>query len=502
MTREELQAAARQQSWREGWAHLWVLDSGQQTWREAFLATPELASTVWNIGRQRGKTYDAVFIALESGLSIRDGVLRYCAKTKDSAIAIVSPAWNYLVSTMPPELRPVQGRTDYEWVFPSTGCTFVLFGTDAQSFGKGRGPRTHLQFYDEAGFYQELVSVESALMPALQTTGGRALYLSTPAESVGHPYTLRINAARASGRYQHDTFWGNPRVNHEAVIREESSRLGMTREEFLASTYFRREYLAEVVTEEARAAFPAWNEKLAAQVVGDWQRPSHFDAYQAHDAGIDGDPHASLFAYFDPASATVTVENELELRSAAHSLRMWADEVKRLERELYGINSWNGTVAGAPDFVRGLEKVPEWMATLMKAAPPKQPYLRVGDNAQGICRDMTVDHGLGMLPTAKHEKAMEVSNTNHLLATGRIRIHRRCVRLIEQCYTTVWNKTRSAWERTDRNHGDLVDDLVYLTRNIAWHRDCRPKHLDSAQAEVARITGQQPKTWAEAFRRR
>jgi hypothetical protein len=241
VTRLELTCYVREQSWREGWAHEWALDAGQRDWRVAFWGASPLSSTVWNVGRQRGKTFAAVFLALETGLSVVGGVIRYCAKTKDSAVAIVSPAWDYLVATMPAELRPVKGRNDYEWVFPSTGATFVLFGTDAQSFAKGRGPKTTLQLFDEAGFYQDLVQVESALLPSLQTTGGRALYLSTPAESVGHPYTSRIYAALAAGRYVHDTFWSNPRVDHEAVIEAERTRLGMSREQFLLCTYFRRE---------------------------------------------------------------------------------------------------------------------------------------------------------------------------------------------------------------------------------------------------------------------
>lgn len=111
----------------------------------------------------------------------------------------------------------------------------------------------------------------------------------------------------------------------------------------------------------------------------------------------------------------------------------------------------------------------------------------MGDNAQGICHDMTVDHGLAMFPTAKHEKAMEVGNANQRLFERRVRISRKCVRLIEQLFSTVWNKSRSEWERTDRDHGDLIDCLVYLLRNVRWHRDCRPKHIDSAQRAVMEI---------------
>lgn len=475
VTRAELRRLVREQSWREGWAHEWALDEGQRAWRAQFRETPPLSSTVWNIGRQRGKTFDAVFLALEMGVMVPGAIIRYCAKTKDSAVGIVKPAWDELVASMPAEMRPVQGRSETEWIFPGTGASFVLFGTDAQSFAKGRGPKTHLQLFDECGFYQDLPAVEAALLPSLQTTGGRALYLSTPAESVGHPYTERIKAAMANGRYVHDTFWSNPRVNHEAVIEAERTRLGMTREQFLACTYFRREYLAEIVTDESRAAMPAWTLELAGVVVGEWERPRFWDGYQAHDPGITGDPHASLFAWHDPATNTLTIEDELELRSAATTIRAWADRIRERETALYGATSWDGTALAARDWASEFGGLPEYLQRSISDKAPRQPYLRVGDNAQGVCRDMSGDYGLALFPTPKHDKAMEADRCNQFLATRRIRIHKRCVRLVEQLYTTVWNRNRSEWERTGKDHGDLVDCLIYLVRNVRWHRDCRPK---------------------------
>jgi len=506
VTRDDAEREAVAELWRRGRALDWLLDEGQRKWRADFLATPPLSSTVWNVGRQRGKTFDAVALSLEMGTTRPNAIIRYCAKTKDSAVGIVSPAWNALVATMPLDMRPVQGRSDYEWLFPATGATFVLFGTDAQSFTKGRGPRTDLQLLDECGFYQDLVSVESALLPSLQTTGGRALYLSTPAESVGHPYTQRIYAALAAGRYQHDTFWSNPRVDHEAVIEAERTRLGLTREQFLACTYFRREYLAEIVTDESRAAFPAWSRELAEVVVGDWVRPDFCDAYQSHDPGMTGDPHASLFGYLNPADGRLYIEDELELRSAPHSVGGWAGDVKKRETLLYGATAWNGTLLGSADWMRtlgGFENVPEFLRKSISDSAPRQPYMRVGDNP-GVCRDLTIDHGLAVWPTAKHEKALEVSNTNQLLAEGKIRIHRRCVRLIEQLYSGIWNKTRSAWERTDKDHNDLAGDcLPYMARNVSWHRDSRPKHIDSATKYVQQVQNRAAgaKSWDDAFKR-
>jgi hypothetical protein len=471
---------ARRELWRRGLAHEVLLDTagttgGQQAWRQRLYATKPLASSVWNIGRQRGKTFCAVFLAIETCVTLPNAVVRYCAKTKDSAAAIVTPAWESIIATLPFDWRPTKGRTEYEWKFPTTGATFVLFGTDAQSFSKGRGPRTDLQLLDEVGFYQDLEPVESALLPSLQTTGGRVLYLSTPPESLGHPYVQRIRVAQAGGNYTHDTFWSNPRVNHENVISAECQRLGYTREQLLASTYFRREYLAELVAEESRAAFPAWGQTAHSELVGDWQRPQYWDGYQALDPGKVGDPHAWLAGWYDPTSGTLTIEDELELRSASHTVAALAEAVKAKETALYGAKRWDGTLLGAGDYAKEFGRLPEYLQRSTSLVAPRQPYLRVGDNNDGLALStLAIEHGIAVVPSRKDDKHLAVDAVNQLIIQKRLRIHKRCVRLIEQLYSTTWNRTRSEWERTDKDHADLVDCIVFIVRNVRWNRDCRP----------------------------
>jgi len=73
------------------------------------------------------------------------------------------------------------------------------------------------------------------------------LYLSSPPESLAHPSTNRIQTAIASGRCVTDSFWSNPRVRHEEILNSECARLGLSREQLLKSTAFRREYLAELM---------------------------------------------------------------------------------------------------------------------------------------------------------------------------------------------------------------------------------------------------------------
>jgi hypothetical protein len=500
VTRAELVRAARAQLWRDGEASAYLLDPGQAEWVQAFRAGDGAA--VWMIGRQRGKSYAALTLACEECARRPDVIVRYAALTGKSARAIVLPTLVEVLRDCPPDVRPEVREIDGVVRWPN-GSTLTWAGTDNEQFDRLRGPRAHLVLLDESAFYSDLERVESALLPQLTTTRGKALYLSTPPESVAHPFVARYRAAQAAGRARHATIEDNPRLGPEGVARIariEAARLGLTDEQLRTSTGWRREYLAELVTEESRAAMPAWNERLHAAAVGEWERPAFWDGYQAHDPGITGDPHASLFAWHDPARNELVIEDELELRSAATTIRAWADSIKATEARLYGAHSWDGTIIGASDWAREFGGLPEYCQTAISEKAPRQPYLRVADNAQGLCRDLSSDYGLACFPTPKHAKAIEVDRCNTLLAHGRIRIHRRCTRLIEQLYSTVWNRSRSEWERTDKDHGDLVDCLTYLTRNVRWHRDCRPPPTGDVFRAPEHLVPQQDKRGLSALR--
>lgn len=452
-------------------------DEGQQRWVRRFWDGEGHA--VWLIGRQRGKTYDALTMVDEFARSTPNAIIRYCAKTKDSALSIVVPNLDVLYADCPPELQPKR-EGDFIWRWDN-GSSMVLFGTDAESFSKGRGPRTHLQLLDECGFYQDLVRVENALFPAFQTTGGKALYLSTPPESSAHPYNERIAAARSAGRLEHDTFWNNVRVNHEQVIRDEAARLGMTRAEFLDCSYFRREYLAQQVTETTRAAVPSWNvgepdaegrSPAHVEIVKEWTRPPHFDAYTGHDwGGQTGDPHAALFGYVDSKASKLIIEDEDEIRGVdtEQLIARW----KAKETKLWGERKWDGTLFGAGFFEEHTKALPDFLKPAISSLVPSQPFIRVCDTDEQLQRDM-MESGYAMLASAKHDKHLWVDSTVVLVRQRRLVIHPRCKRLIAQLYSTLWDKTRSTWEHTPLDHGDLLDCLVFIVRNVFWNHDPYP----------------------------
>jgi hypothetical protein len=488
---------ATREAWRGGYAAEVQLDTagptgGQQEWLRRLDAAPRGSWTAWEVSRQRGKTFAALtWVFQRLGLEQLSAV--YLAQTGANAAAIVAEYVKEVGDTLPPEwgVRFVDGEVRF-----ANGSELAVFGTDNGQYRRNRGRKAGIILLDEAGFYADLIDVEQVYQPQLQTTGGVGLYLSSPALNPAHEFSRRCDALRAAGRYVRDTFWSNPRIDHEAVIRGEMERLGLTRDEVLASTAFRREYLAERVTEETRAALPAWDEAAQRFLVGDWARPQYFDAYVGLDVGKTGDPHAAQFGFHDPATNTFTVEDELEMPSATTHMGAFFARVKEIEARLWGVTRWEGTLYGVNREDMGT--VPEFLLRMLDSNAPRQPYLRVGDDDARLTVDAVVEHGIAVVASAKHDKALWVDSLNQRIRERRWRVHRRCVRTLEQYTSTLWDKPRSKWERTAKDHGDLVDDSVYLQRNVRWHRDCRPK-VDNGWP----VAQQQPaKGWADAFQRR
>lgn len=477
MLEPEEVALLQAELWRRGEAWRFLADDGQQEWVRLFDEAD--GDVVLCVSRQRGKSFLVLLYAVCLAIRQPGSVIRYAAKTKMSAQSIVEPNLALILETCPPDLRPAPDGQRGMLHFPN-GSTFVWAGTDAETFDRLRGPRSHLILLDEAAFFQDLERVEAALLPSLQTTGGKAIYLSTPPDQPAHPFVARYRAALGTGRGIHGTIEDNPRLGKagvERVLRREAERLGMTLDEFRKSTYCRREFYAEIVTEESRAAVPGWTQERAAQLVREVERPKFFDAYVSVDLGF-GDPHAVLFGYLDFVNSRLVIEDELELRNA--NTKALAEAIKQKESVLWGSSAWNGTLRGAAS----VDNLPEWVAKAKAEDCPPQPWMRYGDNDPLALADLSSLYGVAVVPTAKDEKHLQADRLDVLVRQARVVIHPRCKRTIQQLFTTIWNKQRTEWERTGMDHGDLVDCLIYMTRNISWNRDPRPLHYGVDLANV------------------
>lgn len=467
-------------AWRygEAWRHIDVCDALQRAWLERVRAAVDAGkrgSFVQRWGRQVGKSWANIAFAL-CEMQRRPGIIiRYAALTGKSCAAIVNPTFDALAASMPSDMRPVLSEQKGTITSP-TGSVMVFAGTDAEQFDRLRGPKAHLIMLDESAFYAELERVEAALTPQLNTTHGLVLYFSSPPETPAHPFAQRDAAAQANGTWSKATIYDSPRYSPQ-YVREiedaEAARLNMKREELLASTFWEREFRANIVTEENRAALPAWTDEAAAHHTIALERPPHFDGYVAADAGKTGDPHFTLFGYHDPSANRLVIEDELELVSARTHVAAWVVAIKERESALWGVNRWEGTLSGATMERLKELKLDDLFQRVHSQTAPRQPWMRVGDDDARLTVDMA-EHGIAVLPSQKHDKATWVDFVNQLIREGRLWIHPRCVRLLEQMRSTLWNRSRSQWERTAKDHGDAIDCLVYMSRAVNWHRDCRP----------------------------
>lgn len=462
-------ASAYAALWRSGRASDLLLDVGQLDWVCAHNAGE--GASVWMISRQRGKSFAALAADCEACVTNPGHIVRYAALTGKSAKAIVLPTVAQIFDGAPDDTRPEVREQDGILAFPN-GSTLTWAGTDNEQFDRLRGPRAHRVTLDESAFYADLERVEAALLPQLITTRGRVLYLSSPPETVAHPFLARYRAAQGAGRARHSTVHDNPRLGPEGVvrlIRTEAARLGLSEAELIRSTFWRREYLAEIVTEETRAAVPAWTPERAAKLVRVVERPAYFDAYVSLDIGYSPDPSFAALGFHDVASNQLVIEHEVEVRSG--TVADLSAAIKALEGSAWGVTRYDGTLLALE---KEIAELPEFLQRKVHANAPRQPYLRVGDNNLIVLAELATVHGLAVMPTRKDDKSLAVDFLNQLVASERLVIHPRCVRTIEQLYTTLWNKGRTGWERTAKDHGEAIDTLTYMARNVRWNRDCRP----------------------------
>lgn len=469
-----------QELWRKGEAWKVILDEGQLKWTELW---NQHQDSVFNgSGRQRGKSLWALSILDTAARKYSKERVRWTGLTIDTARNIVGQAGEDYWLTCPEALKPKRSGDDY--VYPN-GSTLFVVGTDAQTFRRARGmARIAVDVRDECGFYQEFQAVNSALTPGTQVPGpskksGRVLYSSTPSESPAHASNTVIRIHQARLAYICETFFQNPRVDPEVIIQQQMAETGLSRDQLLASTSFRREFLGELILEETLAAIPRWEQKRGLdktkhELVAILPRPEYFNAYVALDLGGHVDPHMALFAIFDPATGVLYVEDELELASAKFTIAEFASAIKEKERDLYGLNAWDGTLAGADQWQKQFGLLPEYMRAAVSKSAPKQPLLRVGDNDNLALNTLMQDHKLAVVPSQKHDKVLHVDAFNNRVGRGQFMVHPRCTRLLTQLSTTTWNKARTSWERTSIDHGDAIDCAVFLERNVFWTYDGRP----------------------------
>jgi hypothetical protein len=467
--------AARDSCWERGDLGFLLDDNQEQMYEE--IKNAATSYFVLECARRLGKSYLLCCLAIEQCLTKPKSRVLYAAPTTKDAVEIVSPLIEEICESAP--FRVKFSRQQGKFLFPN-GSQIRLFGCDNKAkANRGRGTGAHLVLIDEAGFVPVLDHVlHSVVAPQTLTTGGRVVLASTPSDEPDHPFTTIATEAEAGGYYLRRTIFDNPRLTEDRIkeyIREDAAIHGMSVIEFQESDVYKREHLALRVIDTNLVVVPKWHSGLMEAL----PRPQFYDGYQSLDMG-GVDPHACLFGYWDYVAQHLVIEDELLLRDGQNTQEL-ADAIKAKETELWGNKGWDGTLRGA----REQENLPEWLKGATFASGNTQPYLRVCDNDVQIAKDLMQLHKLAFIPTAKDNKWFQVNAVNVMLSEGRIKIHPRCKNLDRHLRTTMWqNEKNNNFRRRKGEHGDLLDCLVYLVRNLRKSKDPRPLHYGVSSDNV------------------
>ena len=419
----------------------WLLDECQRGLLAEIRANHGL-KFVLNCSRRLGKSYlmlaDADMYARQNPGS----ELRWAAPTAKQIRSIVTPIMGDLHATCPRELRPRWVAQDGFWLYPNESKLWVAGCDSRADADKLRGPKADRWYVDEAGSIPELqYVVQDVLQPQTLTTGGSGIVASTPPESLDHPFRDYALSAQIGGCYAHRTIYDNPRITPEVIAQYMEESGGPD------STTWRREYMAEFVTDDNRAIVPEWRHHGAA-CIGEHPRPPYFDAYVGMDLGYN-DLTVVLFGYWDFIRTTMVIEDEIVLKN----MRTASGD--------------SGTAALAADVKRKIDTLYPGMKLTM-----------VSDNDLIVINDLASQHGLYFTPAEKHNREEQGVNVIRMMVQREeLRIHPRCTTLIQHMESGIWNAQRTDFARpSDRSHHyDAIPALCYMVRRVNRRKNPYPE---------------------------
>jgi hypothetical protein len=405
---------------------------------------------VWSCSRQIGKSYTLCAIAIQECLKEKNTTVKFLAPTQKMVKTIIKPIMRQLLEDCPEDLRPDYKTADGLYQFKN-GSEIQVSGADGGRAENLRGGKAKLILVDEAGFITDLpYIVKSIILPLTTTTKGKIILASTPPKSAGHPFVQFVREAEYEGRLIVKTIYDNPRLTEDDIDGFIKASGGVD------SVDFKREYLAQIITDENSAVIPEFNDELRNKIVKEWQRPPFFDGYVSMDIGVK-DLTVVLFAYYDFKNDKVVVEDEFVIHGQKFNTQKLAEGIREKENKIFVDNLT-------------LEYI--------------EPYQRVSDTNLTVINDLWQLHGLIFQPTRKDDADSALNNLRIMIASERLVIHPRCVTLIRHLRDAVWAKTRKTYDRSaDNGHYDAVDALKYLIRSIHYTRNPYPKGYGMSSRE-------------------
>lgn len=345
------------------------------------------------------------------------------------------PIFRQIFEDCPEDLKPEWKQQTGKWVFKN-GSFIKLCGANNGQFENLRGNKSDLFILDEAAQIDRLPTViKDVALPQLLSSKNpskKVILASTPAETPDHPFRKYAEDAKAIGAYDCHTI-------HEGWYTEKDLAPFIKESGGIESTTWKREYLAEFVTDEKLQVFPEWNPAF----VQDVKKDDYFQFYimvEGLDIGYR-DYTAWLLGYYDFKRAQLIIEYEYAVKENDFTTAALAKSIEAIENSEY-----------------------------IKLNTTR--IRRIADNNNlNLLADLSRLHKLAFAPVVKnkdrHGKEWMVNQTREAIKNGKLLVHPRCKKLIASLEFGIWKEGHSEFARSEElGHYDFLDALIYLVAGL------------------------------------
>jgi len=387
-----------------------------EIWRKFF----ELKSqeSLFFISRQFGKSFLSCCIAISFAIRNRNSVVRIAAPTKNQAYDIVNDQLSKIILDAPKGLIK-QLKSDLRW---KVGSSEIRLGTVARAhIDTLRGSNASLIILEEGGFASNdeyKYAYESVIVPQITKTHGKIIHVTTPSNEPEHYiHTDVFQRCKKNNSLYTYTIYDNPYVtNHE--INQIAELLGGT-----SSLAFKREYLCEIVRDNAVVCVPAFNEHMH---VGSVSIDPKAKTIVFADFGGSRDKTVVHFSYFCEVTQKIIVFSELVFNN-------------------------NTTTKTITDAIKDTER--KFQIT---------PFKRVFDAPGQLLVDINETHDLHAVAPIKDSWHDSLNWVNVTFESNCILIDKSCVFTIETLKSATFNNQKTDYARTERlGHMDALASLTY-----------------------------------------
>jgi len=279
------------------------------------------STLVWLLARQSGKSYLLAIIALMHAIQNPNSIIKLLTDTKLHVQTIFEPLFTEILEDCPEDVKPEYLPSKFIYVFPN-GSQIQMAGTDANNAERLRGQKSSLVLVDEAAFCNNLkYNVMSILFPTTTHTGGKIILASTPPEQADHEFIEFIEVAEQEKLITKKTLFDNPLLSDDKKNHIISRYHGGVN-----NINFRREYLCELIRDEAKTVIPEFDEELQNQIVMEYNKPPFYTPYVSMDIGFK-DLTVVLFGYYDFKADKLIIEDEIVKEGKDLKLDKFSEEI-------------------------------------------------------------------------------------------------------------------------------------------------------------------------------